>query len=385
VSVAAPRAVDLATGVAGAYATKLLAEVGWDVVKVEPPGGDPLRRQGSRWGGGQGGAFAFANHGKRGVVLEDRARLEALVQAADVVVGDFSPAGAEASGIEREAFATLGPKAGVVSVTPFGLRGPRASWTASDLVVQAASGLMFLTGEWDQPPMQLPPYAAAMTGGLAAASAAIAAMLSANLGGDVRRVDVSMVEAMGALTYSPASAYAHTGEVARREQRVKQALRMVPASDRFVYCAPGAVGNVRMEGVAQLIDEPRLAEERFQTAEGRMQHWDEYLELFVPPFLRQTAQQWFEQAEALHLTFALVQTVDDLFSCPQVAARELLREVPRPEGVAGLVHAPGSASAGLVAIPGRPFHLEGGPPAPTRSAPAEPGQDTAEVLTEWLT
>jgi crotonobetainyl-CoA:carnitine CoA-transferase CaiB-like acyl-CoA transferase len=259
----------------------------------------------------------------------------------------------------------------VVSVTPFGLRGPRAGWAASDLVVQAASGLMFLTGEWDQPPMQLPPYAAAMTGGLAAAGAAVASKLAVDRGASVRRVDVSQVEAMAALTYSPTSNYSLFGEVARREQRIKQALRMVPASDRFVYCAPGAVANVRMEGVAQLLDEPKLAEERFQTAEGRMQHWDEYLELFVPPFLRQTAQEWFEQAEALHLTFALVQTVDDLFACPQLAARELMREVPGPEGTP-------------VRIPGRPFHLEDGPPAPARPAPPTAGQDTAEVLAEWL-
>ncbi len=366
-----PRALDIATGVSGAYATKLLAEVGWDVVKVEPAGGDPLRAQGSRWGGGKGGAFAFVNYGKRSVQLEERAQLDALASAADIVVGDFSPAGAAASGIEREAFASLAPKAAVASVTPFGLRGPRAGWAASDLVVQAASGLMFLTGEWDQPPMQLPPYATAMTGGLAAAGAAIASKLAVDSGAPIRRVDVAQVEAMAALTYSPTSNYSLFGEVARREQRIKQALRMVPASDRFVYCAPGAVANVRMEGVAQLLDEPRLAEERFQTAEGRMQNWDEYLELFVPPFLRQTAQEWFEQAEALHLTFALVQTVDDLFSCPQLAARELMREVPGPEGES-------------VAIPGRPFRLEDGPPSAMRPAPAAPGQDTAEVLAEWL-
>ena len=367
----APRALDLATGVSGAYATKLLAEIGWDVVKVEPAGGDPLRRQGSRWGGGKGGAFAFVNHGKRGAVLEDDARLDDLAGAADVVVGDFSPAGAAASGIERAAFASLAPKAAVVSVSPFGLRGPRAGWAASDLVVQAASGLMFLTGEWDQPPMQLPPYAAAMTGGLAASGAALAAKLAVDGGAPLRRVDVAQIEAMAALTYSPTSNYALFGEVARREQRIKQALRMVPASDRFVYCAPGAVANVRMEGVAQLLDEPRLAEERFQTAEGRMQHWDEYLELFVPPFLSQTAQEWFEQAEALHLTFALVQTVDDLFACPQLAARQLMREVPTPAG-------------GTASIPGRPFRLEGGPPAPARPAPAAPGEHTDEVLAEWL-
>ena len=331
----------------------------------------PLRRQGSRWGGGRGGAFAFVNTGKRGVLLENRAQLDALVGAADVVVGDFSPAGSEESGIPRDAFVSLSPKAAVVSVTPFGLRGPRAGWVASDMVVEAASGLMFLTGEANQPPMQLPSCAAAMTGGEAAASAAVASKLAANLRNDVRRVDVSMVEAMAALTYASTSGYAHAGEVARREQSIKQALRMVPASDQFVYCAPGAVSNLRMDGVAKLIDEPRLAEDRFQTAEGRMQNWDEYIKLFVPPFLRQTAQQWFEQAEALHLTFALVQTIDDLFACPQLEARALLREIPGPDGTP-------------VVIPGRPFRLEDGQPAPARPAPPPPGQDTAEVIAEWL-
>ena len=110
------------------------------------------------------------------------------------------------------------------------------------------------------------------------------------------------------------SDYVYNGAVARREARVKGGLRMVPASDRFVYCAPGAVSSMRMDGVAQLLDEPRLAEERFQTAEGRMENYDEFVSLFVPPFKRKTAQEWFEGAEAMHMTFALVQTVDDLFN-----------------------------------------------------------------------
>ncbi|MEX2373722.1 MAG: CoA transferase, partial [Dehalococcoidia bacterium] len=166
-------------------------------------------------------------------------------------------------------------------------------------------------------------------------------------------------------------AYVYRGEVPRREQRVKQALRMVPAADGFVYCAPGAVANVDMRGVAQLIDEPRLLEDRFQTAEGRMQHYQEYVDLFAPPFLRKTAQEWFVEAERLHLTFALVQTVDDLFACPQLDARKMLRHVPGPDG------AP-------VPMPGRPFRMEGGPPEASRPAPAVPGGHTAEVLREWL-
>ncbi len=363
------RALDLSTGVGASYSAKLLAEVGWDVVKVEPVEGDPWRSRASRWGGGTGGAFRFVNGGKRSVVAEWRT-LERLATAADVVVGDFCEAGRAEAGLRDDAFEALTPRLATVSVSAFGLEGPKAGWAASDLVVQAASGLMFLTGEWDQPPMQLPAYAAAMAGGLAGASAALVAARVARHDGAPQRADVAMLEALAGHTYGQATAYAYRGEVPRREQRIKQALRMVPASDRFVYCAPGAVASVPMTGVAQLLDEPRLAEDRFQTAEGRMEHYDEYVDLFVPPFRRRTAVEWFEEAEKLHMTFALVQTVDDLFVCPQLGARKMLRDTP------GL-------GAGA-ALPGRPFRLEGGPPAVTRPAPVRPGEHTAEVFAEWL-
>lgn len=367
---ARPRALDIGTGVGAGYAARLLAETGWDVVKAEPPAGDPLRTAESRWGGGTGGAFIFANAGKRSVTA-DEPTLRKLAVAADVVIGDFSPSGLSAMNLPRDAFETLSPKQAVVSVSAFGLTGPRADWASTDLIVQAASGLMFLTGEFHQPPMQLPPYQGAIMGGIAAASAALLAVRTARRSGQLQRADVSLVEALAVHTAAQVSEYVYDGAVARREARIKAGLRMVPASDRFVYCAPGAVATMRMDGVAQLLDEPRLAEERFQTAEGRMQHFDEFVELFVPPFKRKTAQEWFEAAEALHLTFALVQTIEDLFACPQLESRELLREVPGPHGQP-------------VRIPGRPFRTVGGPPPATLPPPSEPGMHTSEVLAEWL-
>jgi crotonobetainyl-CoA:carnitine CoA-transferase CaiB-like acyl-CoA transferase len=146
---------------------------------------------------------------------------------------------------------------------------------------------------------------------------------------------------------------------------------MAPASDRFVYCAPGAVSSMRMDGIAVLLDVPELAEERFQTAEGRMANYEEFVDLFVPPFQKRTAQEWFERAEAMHMTFALVQTVEDLFACPHLDAREFWRTTEAADG------AP-------IRIPGRPFRSVGGPEPVTRPAPATPGADTEEVLVEWL-
>lgn len=367
---AQPRALDVSTGVGAAYTAKLLAEVGWDVVKAEPPGGDPLRVAESRWGEGRGGAFAFVNQGKRSAVVSEQ-QLQELAAAADVVVGDFSRSGLAEAELPSDAYHRLPARQAVVSVTPFGLTGPKSDWVATDLIIQAASGLMFLTGEWDQPPMQLPPYQGALTGGLAAAAATLAAVRSSRSDGRRHHVDVSMVEAFASNLYGQVSSYVVRGEVPRREQRIKAGFRMVPAKDRFVYCAPGAVANMRMDGIAKLVNEPQLAEERFQTAEGRMQHWDEFVELFVPPFREKTAQEWFESAEQMRMTFALVQTIDDLFACPHLAARELFREVPVPQG-------------GTLRVPGRPFRIEGGPDQQVGPAPAEPGEDTDEVIADWL-
>ena len=81
-----------------------------------------------------------------------------------------------------------------------------------------------------------------------------------------------------------------------------------------------------MKGIAKLIDEPRLAEERFQTAEGRKDNYDEFLALFIPPFREKTAEEWFTAADELHLTFSLVRTVDELFSCEQLETRDIWTE-----------------------------------------------------------
>lgn len=382
------RALDISCGVGAAYAAKLLAELGWDVAKYEPDSGDPLRSAQSRWGGAAGAAFAFVNQGKRGVSGIPPDGLVALASEADVVIGDFSPPGLAAAGLGQPTADALVPRQAVVSVSPFGLNPPRASWAASDFVVQAASGLLYMTGEWDQPPLQLPPYQAGLLGGVTGASAAT---LAAGLGrrtGQVQYADISMAETLTSFAYSAVSQYVHRGEVARREQRIKAGLRMVPAQDRFVYCAPGAVASMRMDGIAELLDEPRLAEARFQTAEGRMRNWEEFVGLFAPPFRSRTAQEWFERAESMHMTFALVQTVDDLLVCPQLTARGLLRPVPAAATGTAAAQGPAptpAAGAADLLLPGRPFRISGMPPLPLRPAPPRPGSDTAAVLADWLT
>ena len=163
----------------------------------------------------------------------------------------------------------------------------------------------------------------------------------------------------------------HRGEVAAREQRIKAGLRMVPAADGFVYCAPGAVASMRMDGIAELLGEPRLAAERFQTAEGRMQNWDEFVGLFAPPF-RDPDRAGVVRAGRGH--------AHDVRPGPDHRRPVRLPAAERARAAAA-VPGPGGAS---LRLPGRPFRIDGTPSPDLRPAPAEPGCDTADVLADWL-
>lgn len=294
------RVLEVAGSVAVAAAAKQFVDLGWDVRRVG------VRNTEYRWGNSNGGGDAFLDHGKS--IVDDS--FESLVQSSDIVIGDTSIADVE------------GPSV-VAVMSGFGMDGPQ-DWDED--LIQAKSGFMSLTGEYDQSPQRLPPWAAEMTGGIAAASLIIAAYLESTRDLYSRFIDFVISDVLTGFIQSQVGRYAATGEVARREGRVKHALRMVPTQEGYLYCAPGAVMNVSMEGVATLTGEPRLAETRFQTAEGRMQNWVEYSELMVNAFRRRSAKEWFAEAERHHLTFALVQSVDDLYECPQLRARGTLVE-----------------------------------------------------------
>ena len=87
-----------------------------------------------------------------------------------------------------------------------------------------------------------------------------------------------------------------------------------------------------MDGIAELINEPRLKDEKFQTAVGRKDNYEEFIDLFVPPFKKRTAKEWFVRADELHLTFSLIRTIDELFSCEQLNERDVWTEIATPRG-----------------------------------------------------
>src|SRR5688572_27559266 len=189
------RVIDLSTGIAGGYATKLFCDAGADVVKVEPPGGDPLRHftaSGRDLAGRDAPLFQFLAAGKRSVVgAPGDAHVEALVRDAHLVVESFpTDVFASARRVEEQ------PGLVVLSITPFGRTGPYVGRPATEFTVQAESGSIATRGLVSQPPVMAGGRTTEWIGGTFAAVAALAALRRARAHGLGEHVDFSLLEVM---------------------------------------------------------------------------------------------------------------------------------------------------------------------------------------------
>src|SRR5438552_156196 len=222
------RVLDL-SGEIGHFCGKLLAGMGADVIKVEPPDGDPLRRiapffqdepgleRSLRW--------LLLNAGKRGITLDatqpdGRLLLEALLSGADAVIDSLSVAEREALGWQPPEMATRFPHLVWTSITGFGQDGPRAGWRWSDLIGQATGGLMFLLGEPDRPPVRMGPPHGYYQPTLQAAVGLAAALFERGSSGLGQHVDVAMQEAVTYTLQGPGTAvgyWVQMGSALRRQ------------------------------------------------------------------------------------------------------------------------------------------------------------------------
>lgn len=193
------RVIDLSRVLAGPFATMLLADLGADVIKIEPPGGDETRTWGPPWWGdqadGRSAYFASVNRNKRSVVLDLRTRqgrdsLDRLLATADVLVHNYRPATAARLGLATDSVRSRHRRLTVATVG--GFPGLDADRPAYDILAQAVSGLMSITGAPDGPPLKVGVALVDLIAGLECAIGALAALVGR---GQVRSVEVSLVEA----------------------------------------------------------------------------------------------------------------------------------------------------------------------------------------------
>jgi crotonobetainyl-CoA:carnitine CoA-transferase CaiB-like acyl-CoA transferase len=368
--------LDLSTGIAGGYCTKLLADYGAEVVKVEAPGeGDPLRQ----WGpfpqdapdGERGLLHWYLNANKRGVTLDmttttGRNILQRLVPQFDIVVESFPPSRARELGVTYEI--VRGDRTDLIwlSLTPFGHDGPYADYRANDLLLQAASAWLYMGGLPNREPLKTGAFISHYITGSYGAVAVLAAWASLQADGKGQHIDLSSVEALQSTTEYTGLSHSSIGDIKEVRGRITQGIGTGITACRDGYVGINVLTGSQWEMFWSFIGRPELAEDpRFATPAARMQNWSEIAAIIHTWAQEHTRQEIFA-AQEWRVPLTLVATVAEILAFPQHVARGYWaeREVP---------------GVGTVRQPGAPFKMSATPWRLRRSAPAL-GEHNEEVF-----
>jgi crotonobetainyl-CoA:carnitine CoA-transferase CaiB-like acyl-CoA transferase len=381
------RVLDLTREIAGPYCTKLLADYGATVVKVEPPSGEGGRRRGPfpglRPDAETSGLFLHLNTNKLGVTLDlgtgsGRRLLLALALQADLLVEDLPAGGLEAAGLGAAALRAVNPGLVVVSVSSYGRMGPHRAFAATELTAFAGAGPMIQHGELEREPLKFGGHQAQYFGGGAAAAAALTAWRAARREGRGDWVDVAIQESAMPMYASEVERQAYSGSqpltVVPRRPYYRQ-VAGYPSGVRF--CRDGYIltfGDVspRSTGrLASLLGMPELRDDpRFNTPLALAQHTDEMEAILAPWLLDHDRVELRDRAQANRLPWSIPNTVDELLTDPQFADRGFFVRI---------LH----ARVGALTYPGAPFRL---PETPWRVRGAAPllGEHNAAIYSGWL-
>lgn len=378
------RVLDLTQHLCGPYATKLLADYGADVIKVERPGaGDPARLlrpfAGDTPNPEKSGLFAWLNTNKRSLTLDlsrDAGRdvLLDLARTSDIVVENFRPGTFERLRLGYEALTKQRPNAILLSISNFGQSGPYRDWQGSELVLYAMGGEMYSMGLAEKGPIKMAGTAALFESGSAAAVAAIGAIYGARWGGEGAHLDISIYETqIGGVDRRHAAiiGYEFAGRVSERAS-AGSALGfptgVYPCADGYIEIAGG--GPRWPSTVAMLGHPPELAGPEWTVPGAALNPAlkEIFDGVFYPWLLERTKREIWEIGQQFHVLCSPLYTMEDLFSDPAFRERGFFIE--------------GEHSAiGRHTMPGRPFIMAESPWSLRRPAPLL-GQHTDEVLAE---
>ncbi len=374
--------LDLTQHIVGPYATKLMADYGANVIKVERPGGDPARRlgpfQGETEDSEKSGLFFFLNTNKRSVVLDlrteaSRASLRKLAVAADLVVESFSPGTLERLGCGWDFFHGIKPALSLISITNFGLTGPYRDYKASELVMYGFGGEMYSMGLPEREPVKMAGTASLFESGSAAAVGAIGALFASRRFGIGQHVDIAISETQfGGVDrrHATAIAYQFSG---RKSARVAGGGTGMPQG--IYACADGYVDftNAALypERVIEMLNAPDWpTDPKYVDPLNRInpEIIEEWNASFIVWCIERTKREIWTEARRAKLLCGPLFTMEDLYNDEHFRGRGFWETVTHP-------------MMGEVEMPGRPFQMSAGGYAIRRPAPLL-GQHSREVLAE---
>ena len=376
------RVVDLTQVMAGPFCTLLLADLGADVIKVEPPGsGDLSRSMGGedlRMKGADNAPFLALNRNKRSVVLDlkDEGDLESfhgLARTADVVVENFRPGVTRRLGIDYDTLSGLNPRLVYASISGFGQTGPYAGRPGFDLIAQAMSGILSVTGTPGGEPVKCGVPISDLAAGLYGAVGVLAALAARNSSGRGQHVETSLFEAALGLSVWETTEYWATGEAphalgsAHRLNAPYQAFRTGDGS--LVRAALTAGQWARL---CETLDRGALADDaRFATNPARMAHLPELVTEIESALAADAADAWVERLLAAGVPAAPLLDYAQVFADPHTQARRMVEEVEHPV-------------EGTISTLGFPLKMSA-TPLRVRRPPPLLGEHTDEILRELAT
>ncbi len=347
------RVLDLSRVLAGPLCTMILGDLGADVVKVERPGeGDDTRHWGPPFAGGDAAYFLSLNRNKRSIAIdltttEGAELVRRLASGSDVLIENFRPGSMDRFGLELGELRRASPRLVTCSLTAFGAdtSGP-ATRPGYDIIVQALSGLMSVTGPRDGEPVKAGVALLDVITGLYAAIGILAAVRERDVTGSGRHVEVALFDASVAAMVNQAANYLIGGVVPGRmgnEHPNIVPYQVFRASDRpFVLAA----GNDRLFArTCEVIGRPEWASDaRFVTNGARVEHRSELIPLMQAEFERRPAGTWIEVLDGAGIPCSPILAMDEVFASAE--GRSLLQEVDDP------VHGPLRLVANPVRIDG---------------------------------
>ena len=345
------RVLELAGGIAAAFAGRLLATYGADVVKVEPPKGDAARRYdltGASDPDPEASAlFLYLNAGKRSVTLDagtagGRAALASLVGQADVLIEDLGPDALARLGLDWPALHARHPQLTVVSMSPFGSFGPYAGYRATGLVSYAIGGQLYFTGNPDGPPMKTYGFQAEYQAGLHGFSVALLALVDRTRNGRAQRVELAAMELLASQQEEalPTATIHGVATRFRGGNMLSPLWGLYPASDGYVGLFALAPNY---PAIAEALDFPELlTDPRFTMRSGEIEGGRDILEAVIRGWcLDHTRAEAYRHGEETGAPITMVLEVPELLRWPPLVEAGFWREVDHP--VAGRVIYPGPA------------------------------------------
>lgn len=370
--------VDLGQIYNGSYATFLMAMAGARVIKIEPKGGEHLRRRASV--GGAALPFAMLNSNKLSATLNlktERGRelLRTMVQRADVLLENFAPGTMDRLGLGWDALQQVNPRLIYASGSGYGLSGPYRDYPAMDLTVQAMAGVMSVTGFADRPPVKAGPAICDFFGGIHLYGGVMTALVERSLTNRGRLVEVSMQEAVYASLSSnlglfmgnePLTAM-RTGN--RHGGLAEAPYNVYPTTDGYIAIL--CVGETHWTSLLAAMQRQDLAsDERFVNLKARVAHVDAVDDLVGEFAARYAKEELFQLLMQHRVPSAPVRDLQDVIHDPHMLARRAIEWIDHPD-------------LGRVPLPNSPIRYGGSEPlaiVPSRQL----GQDNEAVYSDWL-